>query len=253
MIEPSSIRFVSAGLYAISAVVLLVLTSRKPVALRRYCYPFVGVVGLASIGLGMWAAGIGTFSVASGTLEGGQLLTDYVAYPFLFGFAAFVSGAARRYVGGVVALTALMRLGYDVAEVFEGSLALAGTGSILVGYVVLLALFFGPLASVAAAQPPARELFFKKTRNLALFAFGVLIGWAMFQIAGLLDTFTGTVTLEYLDILLRVGFAGFVFANVETLSAEVEAGSDGNVGGDGAPNTAADRTAPASSNPRSAD
>jgi len=224
MIEPSSIRFVSAGVYAVSAVVLLVLTSRKPADLRRYCYPFVGVVGVASVGLGMWAAGIGTFSIASGTLEGGQLLTDYVAYPFLFGFAAFVSGAARRYVGGVVALTALMRLGYDVAEVSEGSLALAGTGSILVGYVALLALFFGPLASAAAAQPPARELFFKKTRNLALFAFGVLIGWAMFQIAGLLDTFTGTVTLEYLDILLRVGFAGFVFANVETLAAE--AGDD---------------------------
>ena len=221
MIEPSTVRFVSAGIYAVSAVVLFALARRKPAELRRYCYPFVGVVVAGGVGVGLWGAGIGTFSVATGTLEGGQLLTDYVAYPFLFGFAAFVSGAARRYVGGVVALVVVMRLGYDFAAVFEGPLALAGTGAILVGYLVLLGLFFGPLASAAAAQPPARELFFTKTRNLALFAFGVLIAWAMFQIAGLLDGFTGTVTLEYLDLLLRVGFAGFVFANVETLAAEV--------------------------------
>jgi hypothetical protein len=124
-----------------------------------------------------------------------------------------------------------MRLGYDFAEVFEGPLALAGTASILVGYVVLLGLFFGPLAGVAARQPPERELFFKKTRNLALFAFGVLIAWAMLQIAGTFDQFTASVTLEYLDILLRVGFAGFVFSNVETLVAEAESGV-GEGGGD---------------------
>jgi hypothetical protein len=55
---------------------------------------------------------------------------------------------------------------------------------------------------------------------------GVLIAWAMLQIAGLFDTFTATVILEYLDFLLRVGFAGFVFANVETLAADAEPGGD---------------------------
>ena len=234
MIEPSTVRFASASMYAVSAVVLFALARRKPVVLRRYCYPFVAVVAAAGLGVASWGAGIGTFSVANGTLEAGQLLSDYVAYPFLFGFAAFVSGAARRYVGGVVALVVVMRLGYDLAAVFEGPLALAGTASILVGYLVLLGLFFGPLANAAAAQPPERKLFFTKTRNLALFAFGVLIAWAMLQIAGLLDQFTGTVTLEYLDLLLRVGFAGFVFANVETLAANED--QDGN--NDGNPGTA---------------
>ena len=238
MIEPSAVRFASAAIYAVSAVVLLALARRKPPELRRYCYPFVAVVAFAGIGVGLWGAGIGAFSVASGTLEGGQLLTDYVAYPFLFGFAAFVAGASRRYVAGVVALTVAMRLGYDFAEVFEGALATAGTLGILVGYATLLGLFFGPVASAAARQPPERELFYKKTRNLALFAFGVLIAWAMLQIAGLFDQFTATVTLEYLDLLLRVGFAGFVFANVETLAAEAEAGV-GEEGGDPGTGTAA--------------
>ncbi|OYR83756.1 hypothetical protein DJ72_06735, partial [Halorubrum distributum] len=97
---------------------------------------------------------------------------------------------------------------------------------------------FGPLSTAAARQPPARELFFKKTRNLSLFAFGVLIAWAMVSIAGLLDTFTAAVTLEYLDLLLRVGFAGFVFANVETLAAETESRGDaGTDSGESAPHT----------------
>lgn len=231
MIEPSTVRFASAGVYAVSAVVLFALARRKPADLRRYCYPFVAVVALAGVGIGAWGAGIGTVAVGAGTLEAGQLLSDYVAYPFLFGFAAFVSGASRRYVWGVVAITVAMRLGYDFAEVFAGPLATAGTLGILVGYATLVGLFFGPVASAAARQPPARELFYKKTRNLALFAFGVLIAWAMLQIAGLFDTFTAAVTLEYLDLLLRVGFAGFVFANVETLAADAEAGV-GEGGGD---------------------
>ena len=232
MIEPSTVRFASAGVYAVSAVVLLALARRKPADLRRYCYPFVAVVALAGVGIGSWAVGIGTFSVGTGTLEAGQLLSDYVAYPFLFGFAAFVSGASRRYVGVVVALIVAMRLGYDVAEVFDGALALAGTASILIGYVALVGLYFGPIASAADRQPPARELFYKKTRNLVLFAFGVLIAWAMLQIAGLFDQFTAAVTLEYLDLLLRVGFAGFVFANVETLAAGAasEGGTDTDTG-----------------------
>ena len=224
MIEPSTVRFASAGVYAVSAVVLLALARRKPADLRRYCYPFVAVVAFAGVGIASWAAGIGTFEVGTGTLEGGQLLTDYVAYPFLFGFAAFVAGVSRRYVGGIVAITVAMRVGYDFAEVFAGPLATAGTLGILVGYVTLVGLFFGPVASAAARQAPERELFFTKTRNLALFAFGVLIAWAMLQIAGLFDQFTATVTLEYLDLLLRVGFAGFVFANVETLTAEAGSG-----------------------------
>ncbi|WP_096396152.1 bacteriorhodopsin [Halorubrum trapanicum] len=235
MIEPSTVRFASAGIYAVSAVVLLALARRKPADLRRYCYPFVAVVALAGVGIASWGAGIGTFAVGTGTLEAGQLLSDYVAYPFLFGFAAFVAGAGRRYVGGIVAITVAMRLGYDFAEVFAGPLATAGTLGILVGYATLVGLFFGPVASAAARQTPARELFYKKTRNLALFAFGVLIAWAMLQIAGLFDTFTAAVTLEYLDLLLRVGFAGFVFANVETLAAaeESEVGDAGDDAGRG--------------------
>jgi hypothetical protein len=45
------------------------------------------------------------------------------------------------------------------------------------------------------------------------------------------SVFMRTVTLEYLDLLLRVGFDGFVFANVETLAAETESRGDASTPG----------------------
>ena len=44
------------------------------------------------------------------------------------------------------------------------------------------------------------------------------------------SVFMRTVTLEYLDLLLRVGFDGFVFANVETLAAAESGGDAGTPG-----------------------
>jgi apolipoprotein N-acyltransferase len=90
-----------------------------------------------------------------------------------------------------------------------------------------------PVAAAARRQPPRRALFYRKTRNLVLFVFGILITWAMLQLFGVFDGFTQAVTLEYIDFILRVGFAGFVIANAETLLDEAD-GSDVPGGGDDA-------------------
>lgn len=229
MIEATAVQLVSAGVYAVSAVVFLVLTRRKPAELRRYCYPFIAVLIAGTIGAGLSGTETGMIPVLDGALDVGQLVSDYAAYPFLFGFAAFIAGASRRYIGAVVGVTVLMRAGYDVAELFDGTLGLVGLVAIVGGYLTLVGLYFGPISAAAARQPPARELFYTKTRNLVLFTFGVLIVWAILQLFGLLDPFTGTVTLEYLEFLLRVGFAGFVFANVAELVTTDD--TDGGAGG----------------------
>lgn len=217
MIEPTTIRYVSAALYVGWVGVLLAAVRVKRPAARRYCYPFVAVVGVAAVMVGLRGAGVGVVTVAGGELELPQTISDYATYPLLFGFAAFVAGAGRRYVGFVVSTILVMRTGYDVATLFDGVLGTAGTGVILVGYALLVWLYFGPVADAAARQPPKRALFYRKTRNLVLFVFGVLISWAMFQLLGVLDGFTQAITLEYIDFLLRVGFAAFVIANAETL------------------------------------
>lgn len=217
MIDPATVRYVSAALYVGWVAVLLVAVRLKRPAVRRYCYPFVAVVGVAAVMVGLRGASVGVVPIAAGELELPQTVSDYATYPLLFGFAAFVAGASRRYVGFVVGTILVMRTAYDVADLFDGAVGLAGTATILVGYAVLAWLYFGPVAAAATRQSPRRALFYRKTRNLVLFVFGVLISWAMLQLFGVLDPFTQAVTLEYIDFLLRVGFAVFVIANAETL------------------------------------
>lgn len=135
-----------------------------------------------------------------------------------------VAGVSRRYLGALVGITVVMRAGYNIAELFDGTLALI----ILAGYATLVGLYVGPISTASARQPPARELFYTKIRNLVLFTFGVLITWAILQLFGLFAALTAAVTLEYLELLLRVGFAGFVLANVETLvTTDAANGGDG--------------------------
>jgi len=238
MIEPSTVRLVSAVLYVGWAAVLLAAVRRRSPAARRYCYPFVAVVAVAAVTVGLRGAGVGVVPVGVGEFEIPQVIGDYVTYPLLFGFAAFVAGASRRYVGLVVATTLVMRTGYEVADLFDGALGLAGTGAILVGYVLLVWLYFGPVAAAAARQSPKRALFYRKTRNLVLFVFGILIVWAVLQLFGAFDPFTGNVTLEYIDFLLRVGFAAFVIANAETLVGDGDADGGGDSPDDGTGSTA---------------
>ncbi|WP_092564904.1 bacteriorhodopsin [Halorubrum sp. SD626R] len=233
MIEPATVRYVSAALYVGWVVVLLgAVRLQRPTA-RCYCYPFVAVVAVGAAAVGLRGAGVGTIPVAAGTVDIPQLVGDYAAYPLLFGFAAFVAGASRRYVGLVVATIAVMRAAYDVANVFDGTVGLVGTVAILAGYALLAWLYFGPVAAAAARRSPRRELFYRKTRNLVLFVFGVLIAWAMLQLFGVLDPFTQAVTLEYIDFLLRVGFAGLVIANADTLVDEGDDAAADGPDGDG--------------------
>jgi sensory rhodopsin len=217
MIEPATVRYVSAALYVGWVAVLLGAVRLKRPAARRYCYPFVAVVAVAAVTVGLRGAGIGVVPIADGALDLPQAIGDYATYPLLFGFAAFVAGASRRYVGFVIATIVVMRAAYDVADLFDGAIGLAGTATILAGYALLAWLYFGPVAAAAARRAPKRALLYRKTRNLVLFVFAVLISWAMLQLFGVLDPFTQAVTLEYIDFLLRVGFAAFVIANAEAL------------------------------------
>lgn len=222
MIEDAVIYAAAATLYAIAAIVLAVLTRRQPARLRRYCYPFVGIVGLSAIATALVALGVGEITVGAVELVIPQTIDDLVGYTFVFGFAAFAAGASWKLVGTVVVTFAIMRMSYQLADAFEGVLGLVGIGVIVGGYLFLVYLFFGPIAAVADRQADTRRLLFWKFRNLALFAFGMLIVWAMLSLGGAFDAFTTTVTLEYIDIVLRIGFAGFLIGNVSALDTESE-------------------------------
>ncbi|ELZ50490.1 hypothetical protein C464_02780 [Halorubrum coriense DSM 10284] len=217
MIDTTAIHYGTAAVYAVSAIVLTGLTLRKEKAARRYCYPFLGLIGLATVMAAAWGAGIGFVSVGSGVLRLPQLVTDYPTYVLLFGFSVYVSGAGRRYIGGVVGLLLAVRISYDLVAVFDGIIATVANLGIIAFYLVAIVLMYGPIAKKASNQPPRKELLYAKTRNLVVFIFAMLVVWSQLEVTGVLDLFTLTATLQYTNIIYRVGFAALVVQNVGAL------------------------------------
>lgn len=220
MIETTTIHYATAGAYAIATVVLGILTFQKDASVRRFCYPFVALTGLAGLMSLAWAANIGQIPIGTGMIRIPQAITDYPTYAILFGFTVYLSGAGRRYIGGIVGLLLITRFAYDLVAIFDGVLASVANVAIIVGYGLAVVFLYGPIAKYATQQPPRQELLFKKTRNLIVFIFVMLVVWSQLEVTGILDQFTLSATLQYTNILFRVGFAAFVIRNIGVLNSE---------------------------------
>ncbi|MDB9302152.1 bacteriorhodopsin [Halorubrum ezzemoulense] len=220
MIDVAGVHYATAGVYAIATVVLSLLTLQIKDAGRRYLYPIIAIVALGGAMAVAWGAGLGTYSVGSGEIMVPQVITDYPTYAVLFGFTVYVANAGRRYIGLVVGLLLGVRFAYDLVAVLDGTLAIVANGAIIVGYGAAVALMYGPIAQEAAKEAPRRELLYKKTRNLIVFIFAMLVVWSQLQVSGILDEFTLIATLQYTNIIYRVGFAAFVVSNIDVLIGE---------------------------------
>lgn len=222
MIDEHGIYAVSAVIYAIAAVAYFGLTRRQPRHLRPYCYLLVGVVGVAALLSAVFAVGIGTVAVAGGEVIVPQMIDGLIAYPLLFGFAAFTAGSSRRVVALVAGVSIAQRVAYEVGALTDGPLGLAMLLVVVGGFFGHVYLLFGPVWRTASRQSPRRRLLFWKFRNLLLFLIGMLILAALLSLTPLLDPFTGSVAVQYVDVLLRVGFAGFLIGNISALDSAAE-------------------------------
>lgn len=222
MISEFAIYGVSAAVYALASIVLLVMTRGKPTNLRRYCYLLVGVVTVSAIGAVLTTFNAGFIELSSGVLEAPMLVDDFIAYSVLFGLATFCAGASRRMIALVVGLSVASRIAFEVVSVAGETLGvavMAAIALIVVGsYLIRVYLMFGPIWATAKRQRNDRQLLYWKFRNLLLFLMGMLIVAALLMVFGFLGETAGIVVTQYIDVLLRVGFAGFLIANIEAFS-----------------------------------
>jgi sensory rhodopsin len=203
--------------YAVSLLVLVAWLRRIPEAYHSYCYPLVGLVALAAVVQTATAFGVGTISVGAGELDVPSVIEGGIVYGGLFAFAAVIAGLTRRQLVVAGGLPLVMNYSFQLASVGEGVVAAVGALITVLGFPVLCWLFFRPYARAAEAQSPGRQRLFRKFRNLLLFLIGVLIVTALTS----LDVFVPGVSnllVAYVDFLLRVGFAGFLFANADVFS-----------------------------------
>ncbi|GCF13436.1 hypothetical protein Harman_13710 [Haloarcula mannanilytica] len=211
---------VSALVYTASLVVLLAWLRRLPAAKRRYCYPVVGVVGFATVMTALSALGIGFVDIAGSETDLPKILDDFVTYSTLYVVTVLLANESHRTLAIVAGIPLVQVLAFNVAAIAGGPIALAGILVAVVGHGVLAYLFAGPIWRRADALPDDQRLLHWKSRNLLLFLTGMLIAYAIIAIGNVFDPFVITVLSEYIGLLIRVGFAGFLFANVDAITVD---------------------------------
>lgn len=218
MISLAAVRFAGSVAFALTFAVLLVWIRRIPEAKRRYCYPVVGIVGFAAVTTALGALGVGTISGT--TLDMPGVVDDLLTYSILWALAAVLAGESRRMVGLFAVIPAAQVVAFNVAAVVGGLVGLVGLVLVVAGHAVLAYLLFGPVWEHAQQLPDRQRLLHWKARNLLLFMIGMLIVFALLSVGSVFDDFVSGALGLYVDALIRIGFAGFLFANADAIALD---------------------------------
>lgn len=219
MISESLVHVASGGAYAATLAVLLAWLRTVPERLRRYCYLLAFVVGLGAVTSLLAAAGVGTIALGDGTLSLPTFANDAVAYSVLWFVTAMLADVSRRTLAFVSGLPFLQVVAFQFGATAGGLVGLFSTVFVIGGHLVLAYMFMGPIWRGAQDLPDQRRVLHWKARNLLLFLIGMLIVFAFLSLAGAFTPFGSLVVGEYVAVLIRVGFAGFLLVNIDALDA----------------------------------
>ncbi|WP_424018228.1 rhodopsin [Halorientalis pallida] len=225
MISAATVYAASAGVYAVVIAALVLWLRRIPEAYHKYCYPVLGIVVISGIAVALDAAGIGTVVVNEYPITIPSLLGDLIAYPALWAVAALLAGVGRRMLAITIALPFVQRASFTIAATTGGLIALVMLAVLVGGHLVLLYLYRNQIWEAAQSVSDEQRLLHWKGRNLLLFLIGMIIVSAVLALSGLFDNFVSAVLTQYMNLLIRAGFAGFLFANVTNIDIGDAGGS----------------------------
>ncbi|MBX0295723.1 bacteriorhodopsin [Haloarcula nitratireducens] len=216
MISQSGVYGVAAAVSAAAFLVFLGWLSRVPASRRRYCYPVVAVVGFSAAMSALTSMGVAP--VAGTRLSVPSMIDDLVAYSVLWTVAVALADESRRMLAVAAVVPAVQVVAFNVASVVGGVVGLACLAVVVLGHGLMAYLLFGPIWRRAADVPDGQRLLHWKSRNLLLFLVGMLIVYALLSVAAVFDSFVIAVLRVYIGLLIRVGFAGFLFVNVTAIA-----------------------------------
>lgn len=217
MISGTAVYGASAVVYAVALVVCVLRLRAVPDAQRRVYQVATAVVAVGAVATVLSGLDIGVVSVNGYDTTLPSFGSDLVAYAALWGITGMLAGVDRRTLAVVTGIPVAQVLAFQGAAVTSGAVALGLSAVVIAGHLWLAVLFRGRIWTAAASLDDERRLLHWKARNLLLFLVGMLIVFAFLSLAGAFSEF-GTVTLNvYVSTLIRVGFAGFLFANVDAL------------------------------------
>ena len=217
MIDQLTIYAGSTAVYAVALVVLLAWLRRVPADRRDLCYPIVLVVAASVVALGVITAGFGTVSIGETDLVYPQFLNDLFAYGLLFAVMARLADLDGRPLAIVVGTPVAQLVAFQLGVIPGGLIALLSILFVVGAQIALIWYLFGPIWERAQAVPEQRRLLHWKARNLLLFLTSMLLIYAVLAVAGVFDAFVLLTIDQYMGVLNRLAFAGFLFANLDAV------------------------------------
>ncbi|QLH79636.1 bacteriorhodopsin [Halosimplex rubrum] len=219
MIESSVVFWASAAVQAVALVVLLGWLREISASRRQYCYPVLVVLGVSLVATVLIALGVGT-DIGGTSLDAPGIADDLIAYSVLWGITALLAGESRRMVGVFVVVPVVQVVAFNGGVILGGTAGIVGLFVMIVGQVLFAYLLLGRVWERAQRLPDRQRLLHWKARNLLLFLIGMLIAFTLLSVAQVFDEFVVSTVGAYMDLLIRVGFAGFLFANVDAIEVD---------------------------------
>jgi sensory rhodopsin len=216
VVEEQTLYASAATITLVAAVVALLLVTRFEGDVRKHMLTMPGILGILTLGyVGM---ALDVFSLTSP--DGAPVyLTRYgaylITYTFTMSYLGLVSGAPRRYR----VVPAVSVVGFSLGAIMTqlGTPPVDSLGTLLVvsSLAVVFWVFFRPFTRELTSVSGDRRLLFSKMRNLATLTFVMYLLAAMTNrtALGLLDGFTGVITVAYVDLTAHIVFAGLIISS----------------------------------------
>ncbi|QZP39790.1 bacteriorhodopsin [Halobaculum magnesiiphilum] len=228
MIPSTTMYLGAAAVYAVAFLLLAGWYRRLDGAGTRLCAAAAGFVGLSAVAYAAMGLGLGTVPVAGGVVDVPNLVDDMITYSGLYAITVVLAGASMRWLLTVTGIVAIQRLSFALPNggIVDGTGMLVAAGIVVAGWFVVVAIFAKPVWRAALDQSPERRLVHWKCRNLVVFLFAMLIVYALIALSGMLTEFLLTSLNIYIDFLMRIGVAAFLFANAGKIGAHEDTDRD---------------------------
>ena len=224
MIDYITVYWAMSGVYLLSTIALILWLRKIPSEYHRLCSLVLLTVVLSGLTTLSNTLGVGMITVGGTESSLPSLVNGLFTATVLLAMGAMIADVSWSLFAAVVGVTVLRRAGFTLSYFTDGMLALAGTLTVVVCYIALVYLFLGPVWKRAQSLSPKQRLLHWKVRNLLLFLNGMFIVFITILITGVLDDVIASLLSQYIYVLLRVGFAAFLFVNIEAIDLSMLGG-----------------------------
>lgn len=226
MISESVVHAVVAVVYTVATVGCLWALQRVDETRQQYLRLSTLTIAVGAVTSVSLVFGVGSLTINGYEVALPSVVNNLVAYPVLWVITAMLADVDDRLIAAAALAPFVQVVAFWLSPIYGGVVAIGSLVVVVGSHLLLAVLFLGRIWDASSSVPEERRLLHWKARNLLLFLIGMFIVFSFLSVAGVFSAFGMLVLNQYVSVLIRVGFAGFLFANVGALGDATTAGRD---------------------------